>query len=541
MVLLTLLLLFFGVLEQCVALTKVGDNIYSFSFTSLPSPADSQPIHSAKKSKRFISSNVAALALRIEQYTHYVTTVTLGAPGKPYTVIVDLESPYSWLTYDRVIAFNPTETFWEPPESQWSTEELRALMCSSTTDPCYHANSTGFTLLQKPSTFLLYYSSDNVLVTGVNIEDTLEFNYVRNLVNFRFGLVLKESIPSGLYPYKGVLGLGPPGTVLSIDKTFNNLVWYDSFQPPSLLEQLVKVKLLQAHAFSLYFDSTGNGTVLLGAVDTAKFEGNLTVVPLISNTNAEKLAGGYQIAVQGVAFNNLTYSYCVKNNFVGVFSTRSTYISLPSPLVYAIVDLLGASAYTDYFTIPCSKVVDSVSLTFLFPSGDTVDIYLPDLIIAELEDICVLGIGVSEDDIIFGQAFMRVVYTVIHLDLNLAGLAQVSNNDSSNLIEISPSEIPHSVSPAYTSPYSSLHHQIISAYTRTASSSQSVETAAPTYPTWIFSSSAIITPSSLPSYSLATDVVSQDSQQSSAHLSTFSRSSLCCVSLICFIVVSFIF
>ncbi|EPX70890.1 aspartic protease Yps1 [Schizosaccharomyces octosporus yFS286] len=423
---------FFLWVMSVVANRHVDKGIVALDVVPRSTDFSSPNPHLQKRSSGIVS-DVSTFPMNFQSFAYYTTTLCIGQPAVPYVVAVDLDMPYTWLTYYNVLSFNPTFLGIDVEGSQWSSDELRYFLCDiNKSDSCYTGNSSlSFSFMTDPKTYLIKYD-DNITVAGVNVQDSLVYSHYHELNNFQFGITLKEYVPASLLPYKGVLGLAAPSEINSID--FVDSI--SSFKPPTFLDQLVQSEILSTPTFSLSFDASGNGTLLLGAVDGTKYTG-----PLV--THKQTRSRHYSTTLYSVQYTNSTFSANYSLVVDAFLQTRELFIYLPYDISYALTDLMGGFIAYGYLAVPCNSFDDRSGVNFQFGCNSTIFMKTSMLVTQRIDNICILGIRpTSSSQAVLGLTFFRSAYTVFHQKAKTISIAQAYYNMSTNFTAILDEHIP---------------------------------------------------------------------------------------------------
>lgn len=274
--------------------------------------------------------------------------------------------------------------------------------------------------------------------------------------------------------FHGVLGIG------FNDSTYDNL-------PDSLWKQ----ELINSTAYSLWVDdeqaSTGN--LLFGAIDTAKFEGNLTRIASSAYNQMEVYVYGINSSASDGSSSKITftddtstdYSDVYSYPFSASYSPPDSVSNFPTELASHIWDLAGAYYHEDISmaVILCSAQIDtSATLTIqLGPSSYYADVAavtasLVDLIIpaqdynlssqysyylsSDDEDLCLFGVQNGSThgtvDYSLGSTLLRRTYSVFDLanmEIAIAPINFEATTTTSSIVSFA--------SYGATAPYASLY------------------------------------------------------------------------------------
>jgi len=250
----------------------------------------------------------------------------------------------------------------------------------------------------------------------------------------------------------GVLGIGLPGLEVT---NSNARSASRAYQYANLPIKLREQGSIAKAAYSVYLgkQTASTGTILFGAVDHAKYSGQLTTVPIV-NSYARL---GYdepirlEVAVDSLALTSSSSNVSITSNTYGaVLDTGSTLSYFPQSLLSKLAGTLGAtySPRQQAYTMPCSAG-SSNSLVINF-SGLSINVPLSDLVVQATRDTCILGVleqSSSSTYILFGDNVLRNIYAVFDLDDYEISLAQVNYSGTTDIEEIG-SSVPNAVKAA---------------------------------------------------------------------------------------------
>ncbi|EWC48955.1 hypothetical protein DRE_00260 [Drechslerella stenobrocha 248] len=247
----------------------------------------------------------------------------------------------------------------------------------------------------------------------------------------------------------GILGIGYPANSVSEEMY------------PGLVDQLVSHGYIKAKAYSLYLNDqeANTGSILFGGIDTEKFQGNLTGLP-IQLERDRTVPTEFTVALTSVALSieGRQEEVISSNALPAVLDSGSSLTYLPNSTVAAIVK--NFDGYWDpnlkSYIVPCSlsnNHNDFVTYRFGGSKGPEIRVALEELTNYILDvngDIwtdvnnnpqCIFGIQPQPADFgdtyIFGDTFLRSAYVVYDLDGNKIWLAQtIFNATKSRILEI---------------------------------------------------------------------------------------------------------
>lgn len=267
---------------------------------------------------------------------------------------------------------------------------------------------------------------------------TSEGDYISDDVTLSANNTIK-GLQMGL-SYKSTGGVGVMGLGYNTNEAAATLY-------PNIIDLMVTQGLINRRAYSLYLDtrSSTTGTVLFGGLDTAKFIGVLSILPLQPRRTADinsftitmsSLSAGTVYSLASLTGSSFTLPILLDSG------TTLTY--LPDALVSAIVDLLGAyddSLQSGNIWVDCALIDDHPDFVFSYQfggsSGPRIQVPLRDVIYAipqryqqyfdfPWQTTCYLGIlgAGAKDYYILGQSFLRSAYVVYDIDNNEVAIAQ---------------------------------------------------------------------------------------------------------------------
>jgi hypothetical protein len=204
---------------------------------------------------------------------------------------------------------------------------------------------------------------------------------------------------------------------------------------------------ISSNAYSLWLNdleaSTGN--ILFGAVDTERFTGTLSTLPI------QKTSGGYTDLIITLTGLSLGGEPLVVNQAQAVLLDSGSSLSyLPNAMTSAIYGAFDAqydSAQAAAF-VPCSIRDTTTTIDFTFTSP-TISVPLDELVL-DIPAVgnqsamfpggvpaCLFGIAPSGVNVpVLGDTFLRSAYVVYDLDNNQISLAQTKfNATGSNVVE----------------------------------------------------------------------------------------------------------
>lgn len=239
----------------------------------------------------------------------------------------------------------------------------------------------------------------------------------------------------------GVLGIGLPG----LETTYSSNRVSSPYMYENLPFKLKSQGTIEKAAYSVYLGEKNSktGSILFGAVDSAKYTGDLKTVQIVNT-----LKGYYdnpiklEIIVSGIKFNDSGSDIDITSNeYTAVLDTGSTYSYFPRSLLTKAGETLGGlySSSLGAYIVEC---VDSDSYYFTINfSGAEITVPLSSLVTQYDTDKCFLSIleQTGDDYILFGDNVLRSAYLVYDLDDYEISLAQVKYTSDESISVISSS------------------------------------------------------------------------------------------------------
>jgi len=316
------------------------------------------------------NANGVPVVVNDYQNAQYYGPISVGTPGQVFNVIFDTGSSNLWI----------------PSKTCGSNCGLHPEYDSSKSTT-YIANGTTFAIQYGSGPVSGFLSIDDVNFGGLLIQDQMfaEINDVSGLgLAYSFG------------KFDGILGLAFAS--ISVDGI------------PTVYSNLEAQGLVESPQFAFYLSATdgSQGELTLGGYDQNHFSGELTWIPLISETYWE------------VQLDDLTLGgQSVTNATKAVLDTGTSILAGPSADVAAIAAMVGATPFPlrpSEYTIDCTKV-PTLPVLSINIGGQTFTLAGSDYVL-NVQGICLFGF--TGIDIpaprgplyILGDIFIRKYYTV---------------------------------------------------------------------------------------------------------------------------------
>lgn len=415
----------------------------------------------------FVEDNYPFMTL-VQTQTYYAAVIGVGSNGDENIVAVDTGSSDLWVMSTNV-ACNYQQSSKRSAESwphfrdfqsekQGNTNhsfekgkgESRINDNSCTTLGSFNAQgSLTFQLNSSAPAFSISYVGGQK-ATGVWGTDTV---YVGSMKIHQCSLGVVTS-SSSLF---GIFGIG----LTPAENTNYGSTPYQYQNFPQLLK---RNGIIQKTSYSLYLNGTTSkyGSILFGAVDHAKYSGQLQTVPIV-NSDPSKFSKppSFDVVLDSITLENSKQIILVSTTpFAAVLDSGTTLTYLPQPIMDSLASLLKAKFSTAYnlYELSCEYLTSSAYVVYNF-SGAQIGVPLSELVIPAGNSQCLLGVLPVSNDVrdvpeaILGDNFLRHAYIVYNLDDYEISLAQVQYSSNSN-IDIISSSVPLAVrAPGYSSTY----------------------------------------------------------------------------------------
>jgi hypothetical protein len=241
---------------------------------------------------------------------------------------------------------------------------------------------------------------------------------------------------------------------------------------PNIMDQFTLQKVIEVKAYSLYLNDrrTDQGSILFGGIDTQKFIGPLSIVPIIPDQQTKSIST-FTVNMDGmsVSFANGTKSTVAlprgASQIPALLDSGTTLSYIPEVMAIDVFDQVGAytdSRQTGLTFIDCKYLTDGSGLTVTFSfSGHAIAVPVHEMVLdvfsayevvpldIPIDDVCLFGLQstgnfadqsqslASSNFVLLGDTFLRSAYVVYDLDHAQIGIAPANlNATASNVVEI---------------------------------------------------------------------------------------------------------
>ncbi|KAF1966429.1 candidapepsin-4 precursor [Bimuria novae-zelandiae CBS 107.79] len=341
--------------------------------------------------------------------TLYFMNASLGTPAQNFRLHIDTGSSDLWVN------------------------AANSALCSNRALPCdaagvYNANDSS-TYEYVNSIFNISYV-DGSGASGDYAKDTFNMNNV-DINRLQFGIGYESSSP------EGILGIG-----YMVNEVQVNRARLDPYS--NLPQKLVDDNKINTNAYSLWLNDldASTGSILFGGVDTDKFEGTLSKLPIIPESG---VYAEFIIALTSLGADGKKGSIFENEQVAVLLDSGSSLMYLPNNVATSLYNKYNAryDSTQGAALVDCDLANQEGSLDFTFSQdGPTISVPLNELVLLmgyqRGQPVCILGIGPAGDSVsVLGDTFLRSAYVVYDLGNNEIALAQtVFNATQSNIQEI---------------------------------------------------------------------------------------------------------
>ena len=252
----------------------------------------------------------------------------------------------------------------------------------------------------------------------------------------------------------GVLGIG----LLGLETTYSSQ-YGGNYQYENLPLKLKNQGTINKALYSVYLgeEDSRTGSILFGAVDSAKYSGDLQTVKIVNSA----INYGYsepiriEVIVNGITLNDSnTEIQIASNDYTAVLDTGSTYSYFPRSLLTSLGESLNGqfSSSLGAYIVDCIDDDDDSYVAIDF-SGFKINVPLRSLIQRYSYNQCFLSVlqQSGSDYILFGDNVLRSAYLVYDLDDFEISIAQARYTTEEDISVIS-SSVPNAIqAPGYSS------------------------------------------------------------------------------------------
>ncbi|UJR38729.1 hypothetical protein I4U23_031394 [Adineta vaga] len=258
-----------------------------------------------------------------EADSYFIGTISIGTPGQIFLINFDTGSSDLWI-----------------PSNQCSSNCERFHKYRAADSLTYVSNGDLFSITYGDgSSASGYFSIDSVMINGITVErqrfaECTSINGMNNDI------------------FDGILGLAYPSLTTDGEKPLFYNMWYQGLVPQPI--------------FSFYLNPDTNsgtsGELIFGGVDSSKFIGTITYVPVV-------IAGYWEFQMTSVNVG----STLISSSLYAIADTGTTLITGPVTQIEALNNALGGTydSSSGMYTVDCSMNPISSFPNVTFNIGDT--------------------------------------------------------------------------------------------------------------------------------------------------------------------------
>ena len=275
-------------------------------------------------------------------------------------------------------------------------------------------------------------------VAGNVYTDTVSFgDQSQPLQNVRFIVADVQVTPFN------ILGLGFPAAQVPVNQ--------DQKPYPNLPQLLLNSGMIRTNAYSLWLGShnSPSGSLIFGGIDTGKFIGELTTLPVQPNQRNQRVQFFVQLNKVSISASDVLGDRLFPFNVL--IDSGSTRTYLPSEVVSIIYKTFDMSKgpHQDEASIDCKYALPSSSepnLVFMFRTSKiTVPLSSLVTVVNSATNNCLLEM-VSAESVnsapVLGNRFLANAYVVLDISHSEVSIAQANPSPGrSNLVEIPPTGV----------------------------------------------------------------------------------------------------
>ncbi|KAF7195776.1 putative aspartic-type endopeptidase OPSB [Pseudocercospora fuligena] len=379
----------------------------------------------------------------------YFADVKIGTPLQSMQVLIDTGSSNLWVP---------------------STD---AATCRNYTCPAgaFNGNmsSTFAPASDAPKYHIMY--ADGSIVDGIYARDTVSIANA-TLTNFTIGYADEVQVSPNVVngAQYGIMGVSYEGEETGACPD-GYAPCNGSYVIPTIPDALYESGAIGSRSYSLYLDDVveQKGSILFGAVDTAKFSGDLVTMATIKHQgpegdgeNGEYVEQGLYLYSAAVTING-TSTQITKEGYANpiLLDSGAAAITLPKKVYNAVSDLFPSDLlvnYEDSAAVYCDQSAYDLTLTLGFIGADdkstTVDVPLREILVPLYTDesynsttvatqdgraICSINLasGADGEQLTVGDPLLRAAYVFYNLDEKTISIAKPTYfADQENIVPV---------------------------------------------------------------------------------------------------------
>ena len=213
---------------------------------------------------------------------------------------------------------------------------------------------------------------------------------------------------------------------------------------PTIVEQLVIQGFTERVAYSLWLNDLESdaGSILFGAIDTTKYNGDLVSLPM-QPTDASGNVTSLAVTLSSISIKDNSGTRLLSSadfSVPAVLDSGTPGTEIPAEVANALINGMGAVNVKGQSVVPCRYHDADASIIYGFggPGGPSISVPIAEMLIdtgATFEDgseACTLGVDAIEvaqgGAILLGDTFMRAAYIVYDLENLEIAIARANYN-----------------------------------------------------------------------------------------------------------------
>ncbi|TQV96962.1 hypothetical protein V2A60_000402 [Cordyceps javanica] len=386
------------------------------------------------------ASSVEGDISNLRQDGGYFIDVTVGTPGQKFSLQLDTGSSDVWVPSSGSEACQAkSDKITRPGQSNGCSKGSFTSSKSSTFTP-YDEGSFEIQYVDKSSAKGAYFL-DNFQLGGSTIK------------NLTMGLAEETDIPFGLV---GIGYRGNEASLQTVRDTYPNL--------PIAMQTSGNIKTV---AYSLWLNDldASKGNLLFGAIDTEKYQGDLTRLDLLPSGGSSGQVVEFSVPLTSVDGHSSSGSDSFSSSsfpITALLDSGTTLSYLPTDITQQIWQEVGA-AYSQSLgiaVVPCNIAGSGAYFSFGFggSQGPVINVTMDELVLDQAgvsvssgrhksTAACSFGIQAqsastdgSPNTYLLGDSFLRSAYVVYDLENNQVAIAPTKFNASSSNVVPFPSK-----------------------------------------------------------------------------------------------------
>ncbi|KAF9146659.1 hypothetical protein BGX30_011851 [Mortierella sp. GBA39] len=323
--------------------------------------------------------------------SEYYGPVKIGTPGQTFNMNFDTGSADIWLASSTCLTT--------------ACKSHRSFNSSSSTTFTLDPAERGFQIAYGDGSYAMgHIGTDMVDVGGIQIRQTI-------------GLATNESAEFEVTKMDGLFGLS--------FSSLESVPGVETFMTNAIVEKAVALPVVSAYLPSLRRSGGKGGHYLFGAIDSTKFQGNLTYVPVTVKVY-------WQVAVQDV----LASGQSLNSSYQGVIDTGTTLVILDNKTAAAVHSKIDGAYFDEQkqgWIVPCSLSKATTGSVGFKLAGKVFEVPMADIAWepAEMgkgkpgEGICYSGVQSMDIPVwVLGDVFIKNNYCVFdQSDVPSVGIA----------------------------------------------------------------------------------------------------------------------